>query len=232
MGRTRDGNLTNGEIMKHLYYGGCPDEGAGAENVSDVSNEVSPFESDTEAERGYDKLSCLVDILKIEEQNDNIDAPSPVDCWQVESSDPLTDYDFEEHTGLLNETFSYDGWNQEYLNRNGGGDTDSEDNLTIQKVETTEDGCDIYCSYPFDEIEIPDGIAPGVPEYKTDYTQDGIVYHFKHVMRWAAQRRVLRRTPAAEDPWRGLWFFKRAGREGTVAQEGTISAFAPKNLDP
>lgn len=231
-GTDRDGNLTNGEIMKHLYYGGCPDEGAGAENVSDVSNEVSPFRSDEEAEHGYDELSCLVDILKIEEQNDNIDAPSPVDCWQVESSDPLTDYDFEEHTGLLNETFSYDGWNQEYLNRNGGGDTDSEDNLTIQKVETTEDGCDIYCSYPFDEIEIPDGIAPGVPEYKTDYTQDGIVYHFKHEC--VGRHKGVYCGGHLQLRTRGVvyGFSKEQEEEGTVAQEGTISAFAPKNLDP
>lgn len=222
-----DNNILHADELATLYYGSDPDEETEFGGASDVSADVSPWDTDSEAERGFSEDSCIVNILQLTNDASN--------CWVLDSRDSLDDYDFENETDLLNRTFKSSKMNDEYLNR---GFLDMEQNLTIQKIEETEDGCDVYVSYPFEQEQVIDPIdGPlyddyGNPIMRTDYTADGYILHFKHACQqdhagYFCGGHLQLRT-------RGIvyGFSEDQSNEGKQLEDGAISAFAPKYLDP
>lgn len=223
----KDLNVTHADELASLYYGSDPDEESEFSNVSNVSADVSPWDTDEENEQGYNRDSCIINILQLTDKAS--------ECWTLESRDSLTGYNFEEETDLLQATFHSGRMNDEYLNRG----FDLEEDLTIQKVEETEDGCDVYVSYPFSEEIVLDGDGepirdPDTGEYemRTVYTGDGFILHFKHTCQmnhegYYCGGHLQLRT-------RGIvyGFSEEQSYAGVSEEEGTISAFAPKFLDP
>lgn len=225
----RDLNVTHADELSTLYYGSDPDEVSEFGGANNVSDDVSPWDTDSDAERGYNRNSCIIHILQLTDEAS--------ECWTLESRDILNGYDFEEETDLLGATFYLNRMNDEYLNR---GLFDTEDDLTIQKVEETEDGCDVYVSYPFEEEIVRDPVTgdpirdPDTGEYEmqTVYSGDGFILHFRHTCQqnhegYYCGGHLQLRT-------RGIvyGFSEEQSEEGTVTEEGTIAAFAPKFLDP
>ena len=219
----RDLNVTHADELATLYYGSDPDGESEFSNVSDVSADVSPWDTDAENEQGYNRDSCIINILQLTDKAS--------ECWTLESRDTLSGYNFEEETELLQTEFHSGRMNDEYLNR---GQFDSGDVLTIQKVEETEDGCDVYVSLPFDEVPVFDPETGVAIEGKTEtvYTQDGYILHFRHTCQmnhegYYCGGHLQLRT-------RGIvyGFSEEQTYAGVSEEEGTISAFAPKFLDP
>lgn len=219
----RDLSVTHADELSTLYYGSDPDEVSEFGGASNVSADVSPWDTEADAEKGFNRDSCIIHILQLTDEAS--------ECWTLESRDTLNDYDFEEETELLEATFYSDRMNDEYLNG---------DELTIQKVEETEDGCDVYVSYPFEEEIVTDPVTgepirdPDTGEYemRTVYSGDGFILHFRHTCQqnhegYYCGGHLQLRT-------RGIvyGFSEEQSEEGTVAEEGMISAFAPKFLDP
>lgn len=227
-----DGELsvTHSDELSTLYYGGDPDSEGEYDNTSDVSADVSPWDNDEDAGNGYNRDSCIIHILKITDE--------AAKCWTLDSSDPLDDYNFEVKTDLLEKTFYSDDMNEKYLNR-PVHDNDDEDNLTIQKITETDIGCDVYVSYPFEERIVTDpntGLSlkdeNDDPITETIYTNDGFILHFKHEcqsdhMGVYCGGHLQLRT-------RGIiyGFSEEQQEEGTIKEEGTLSKYAPKYLDP
>ena len=215
-------NNTYPDELSTLYYGSNPDEETEFGSANDVSADVSPWASASDAEKGYDRDSCIIHILQLTDEASN--------CWILESKDELTSYNWKDDTELIEKTFHSGKMNREYLNRG----LDFEEDLTIQKIVETEDGCDVYVSYPFNTYPVTDPTTGWVidGQYATDYIQDGFILHFKHECQqnhdgYYCGGHLQLRT-------RGIvyGFSEEQTEEGTVAEQGTISAFAPKFLDP
>lgn len=220
-------NVTHADELASLYYGGNPDTYADPDNVSDVSGSVSPWDNDSDNEKGYNRDSCILHILQVTDKAS--------ECWVLESQEELTGYDFEANTDLLDTTFYSDEMNREYLNREGSGD----DELTIQKVVETAEGCDVYASLPFGEGPAYDSSGNalldenGDPLMETDYNNgNGVILHFKHEC--AGNHRGTYCGGHLQLKTRGVvyGFSEEQEEEGTFSPAGTISAYAPKYLDP
>lgn len=225
----QDLNVTHEDELRTLYYGGNPDIQGEYDNTSDVSADVSPWDNDSDMTRGYNRDSCIINILQLTD-----DASK---CWELDSTSDLTDYDFEENTPLLDKTFHSSDMNSEYLNRSFS-DFNAENNLTIQKVEETENGCDVYVSYPFQEENVYDDYGNALldendePIKQTIYTNDGLILHFKHNCQ--ADHMGVYCGGHLQLKTRGVvyGFSEKQCEEGTLSEDGAISAYAPKFLDP
>lgn len=216
-------NVTRSDELSSLYYGGNPDEDGDYSNVSNVSSDVSPWNKDSDAENGYNRDSCIIHILKLTDEAS--------ECWELEEKESLEDYNFEDNTPLLDETFYSERLNDEYLH-------DGLEELKIQQVEETEDGCKVYVSLPFSEETVydRDGNAlldeNGKPIKRTVYAGDGYILHFKHSCKenhlgvYCGGHLQLRTRSVV------YGFSEKQEEEGTFAAEGQIAAFVPKYLDP